>query len=98
MTAPPPLLKPAAPAVELLDEPPPALTRPLDLVTGVAYAATWLWVKKTIREETAKNGEIVRLDPPKVIKARELFVIAGNGKIYGPGGDDDVRGARLRCH
>ena len=50
VNAPRPLAQPAPPEFELLDESPPAMRRPLQLVNGQAYAATWLHVKRTITE------------------------------------------------
>jgi hypothetical protein len=84
--APRPPLKPAVPKLELLTEPPPALNRPLDLINGVAYAATWLYVQRTVTEMGGKDGEIVSLNPPRIERLRELYVVRGDGQLFGPGG------------
>ena len=56
-----PLPQPAQARIEILAKAPPILARPLALVEGRAYAATWLWVKQTIREtRDRRTGEIVR--------------------------------------
>ena len=98
ITAPRPAPKPAEPMIELLDEPPPALHRPLDLVDGRAYAASWLWLKKTVSEEVDKGGEVVRVNPPKVKKVRALFVVRDDGRVYGPGGDEPIDALDFDVH
>jgi hypothetical protein len=85
-----PAPKAAAPAVELLDTPPPALTRPLQLVEGRAYATTWLWTRLTVRESLDKDGHIVTHDPPIVRTERRQFVVRDDGVIFGDGGDKPV--------
>jgi hypothetical protein len=56
--------RPAAPRITLLDQPPPTFTRPLMLIDGQAYAATWLYTRTTITEKLGKDGEVVRLTEP----------------------------------
>jgi len=85
--APRPLPKASAPRVELLDAEPPALRRPLALIDGRAYAATWLHVRVTKDDEVTKAGELVRLDPPRVTVERRLFVVRHDGRTFGEGGD-----------
>ncbi len=80
-----PTPKPAPPVYELLDDAPPTLSRPLDLVGGRAYATTWLWVARTVTERLAKDGQIERLDPPKVEKSREMFIVRDDGAVFGLG-------------
>ncbi|NLG49645.1 MAG: hypothetical protein GX552_05995, partial [Chloroflexi bacterium] len=55
--------------------------RPLVLIDGKAYAATWLYVRKTITEIEDKNGQITRLREPKVVTCQELFVVREDGTI-----------------
>jgi hypothetical protein len=43
-----PRIRPADPLVELQEAPPGTLRRPLALIDGGAYAATWLHVKETV--------------------------------------------------
>lgn len=86
-----PAPKAAPPAVELLDAPPPALTRPLQLIDGRAYATTWLWVRTTARESLdPKTGAIIRHDPPIVKTERRQFVVRDDGAIFGAGGDTPI--------
>jgi hypothetical protein len=96
--APRPQPQPAAPTVELLDTEPGTIRRPLTLLNGRAYAATWLHVRVTQTETTNKAGEIIRLDPPHVTTRLQLFVIRDDGRAYGDGGDADfdVLGVEVR--
>jgi len=89
-SAPQPQPQAAKPIVELLDEPPPALTRPLQLIGGHAYAAAWLWCKETRTERwNEKTGKVEALDPPVVATARRLFVVRDDGEVFGEGADHD---------
>ncbi len=81
---PEPTPRPAVPVVELLDEAPRSLTRPIALIDGHAYAACWPWVKRTIRE-SEQRGKIVRHDPPLVERARELYIVRDDGAVFGLG-------------
>ena len=81
---PAPAPKAAAPAVVLLDEAPAMLSRPLGIVDGHSYAATWLWVETTERETFGKNGEVIRHDPPLVSQKRQLIIVRGDGIVYEP--------------
>ena len=85
-TGPRPEPQAAAPVVELLDAAPNRMTRPLALVGGRAYAATWCWVRVTVTESVNKRGEIVRHDPPIQTNEQRLFVVRDDGCIFGPGG------------
>ena len=73
--------------VELLEAAVPALTRPLALVDGRAYAAAWLPCRVTVVESTNARGQIVRHDPPATRVETRLFVVAQDGRVYGEGGD-----------
>jgi hypothetical protein len=74
------------PIVELLDDAPSVLARPLALVEGRAYAATWLWVRTTVSQEVVK-GEVVDVKPPRVEQAQRLFIVRDDGTVFGPGAD-----------
>lgn len=78
--------KPAPPQVELLDDMPARMTRPLTLIDGRAYAATWCYVKLTRRESQKKDGTIVRHDPPLQSTEKRLFIVRDDGVIFGDGG------------
>jgi len=89
--APRPLPRAAAPVVELLDEAPLSMRRPLALIDGRSYAATWLWTQTTVSERLdEKTGQIIKLNPPLVTKERRLFVIRNDGLIFGEGGDRPI--------
>jgi hypothetical protein len=62
------------------------LTRPLMLIDGQAYAATWLWTETTVTEAEV-DGEIITLTTPHVTRERRLFVVGSYGTIFGEGGD-----------
>jgi hypothetical protein len=76
---------PPAPVVDLLDEPPLTLSRPLAIVNGRAYAATWLYAKTTTTATVDKEGKVQIYDPPRVETRRELYVVRDDGMISGPG-------------
>ncbi|MBK8985359.1 MAG: DUF3854 domain-containing protein [Chloroflexi bacterium] len=78
--------KAAAPKVELLDEAPARMTRPLALINGRAYVATWCYVRVTQTETQKKDGTIVRHDPPRQSHEKRLFIIRDDGVIFGEGG------------
>ncbi len=81
--APRPAPKVAEPIIELLDEIPAQMRRPLELVNNRAYAAVWLPVKSIKTESENKQGEIVRHDPPIIENKIEQLVIRSDGKIFG---------------
>ncbi len=78
---------PAPPTFQLLDGPPPIMRRPLDLFRGHAYAAAWLYVRVTHTQTQDKLGNLVQHDPPLVQDSLRLFVVRGDGTVFGPGGD-----------
>ena len=81
-----PVQQPAAPAFELLDAAPPALRRPLQLVDGKSYVATWAHVQKTVTETLDdKTGSILKHDPPLKTVTRELLIVSDDGRIFGHG-------------
>ncbi len=84
--APRPQAQPAPPVIELLEDEPLILRRPLTLIEGRAYAATWLYVKRTETESQDKAGNIVKLNPPVESMARRLFIVRDDGLIFGDGG------------
>ena len=76
---------PAPPTVRFVDEAPLVLTRPLDLIKGRAYAATWVWVEREVTEVFDADGNIVRCDPPQITKSYELVIVRDDGEIFGAG-------------
>lgn len=82
--------KAAPPIVELLDDAPVTMSRPLALIDGRAYAATWCFVRVTVKESKNKQGEIIRHDPPIVQHERRLFIVRDDGTIFGDGGHKPI--------
>jgi hypothetical protein len=75
----------AAHTVELLDEEPLTMRRPITLLDGKAYAAIWPIVRITMTESAGKDGEVVTHDPPVVIAEPSLMVVSEEGGIFGIG-------------
>jgi hypothetical protein len=84
--APRPQIQPADPIVELLDERPAEIRRPMTLVNGHAYTATWLYVKTTVTESLDKSGNIIRHNPPVESTGQRMFIVRDDGTIFGEGG------------
>ena len=76
-------MKATPPQVELLDESPLTLRRPLALIEGHAYAAIWPWVKVTVTEVTTKAGEVLTLQVPEVRTEQRLAIVRDDGVIFG---------------
>ena len=77
--------------MELLREAPKQMTRPLMLVDGRAYAATWLWVRTTITEEFDNHGEVVTLTPSRKSEGRMCFIVRDDGQLFGEVEDRRVK-------
>lgn len=90
--------QPAPDQIELLDDSPATIARPLALINGQSYAATWMSVKVTRTEELGRNGEIIRHQPAKQTFERRLFIIRGDGVIFGDGGDAPLDDLGLLVH
>jgi len=73
--------------IELLDAPPPVMRRPLALIDGHAYAATWLYTRTTTTHRRDKDGALVTCDPPLVETGLRLHVLRDDGTLFGPAGD-----------
>ncbi len=93
---PQPKLAPAT--IELLDEAPPRLSRPVALIAGWGYVATWLYVKETIIEQLDREGKLVRLDPPQVVTEQRLFIVREDGRVYGDWGDEPLTALGFDIH
>ncbi len=97
--APRPLPQAAPPQVRLLDDAPLVMRRPLALIEGRSYAAAWLWTETTVTERLdEKSGQVLRLNPPTVTRARRLFVIRDDGVIFGDGGDRPMDDLGIDAH
>ena len=90
--------KPAAPKVELLDEAPARLVRPLSLINGRTYAATWCYVKISQSETQKKDGTIMRHDPPQQSFEKRLFILRDDGIIFGDGGHQPLENLPLEVY
>jgi hypothetical protein len=88
----------AAPGIEILAEAPLVVRRPMTLHPDHAYAATWLYVKKTITEKQDASGQIILLPEPEVIHAQELYVLRDDGVLYGPGADHELDELGVEVH
>jgi hypothetical protein len=81
----PPGTPPGAVKVDLLDAAPDILRRPLGLVAGRAYAATWLYLKTTVCQEIDERGNVVTYDPPLVRHTHVPAVVRDDGKLFSDG-------------
>ena len=63
--------------IELLDHLPSTMRRPLTLIDGISYAATWLPVQVTCKEKTedGKTKDVTRNE-------RRLFILRDDGKLF----------------
>jgi hypothetical protein len=69
--------------IELLDEPPLSINRPLSLAGGHAYAATWLHAKVTHKSRQTKQGETLLLPSPQITHERRLYIVRDDGQFFG---------------
>lgn len=67
---------------ELLDTTPPAIRKPLTLLNGHAYAATWVSVRRTVRAEKSKDGKRVEHRTPVVTDVRVLCITRDDGVLF----------------
>ncbi len=85
-----PTPKAAAPTVELLDEAPPTMRRPLALLDGHAYAACWLPRRVKVHEREDKDGRITVLNPPEVRGETGLYLLRNDGRFFGQSADSPL--------
>ncbi|MEP7338016.1 MAG: DUF3854 domain-containing protein [Acidobacteriota bacterium] len=85
INAPRPVVKAAPVHVELLEEAPAMIARPLMLLDGKAVAAIWPYVKVTVTETTNKDGEVVRHNPPVERIEQRLMIVRSDGAVFGDG-------------
>ena len=67
---------------ELLDHTPQAIRKPLTLLEGHAYAATWVSVRRTVRAEKSKDGKRVEHRKPVVTNGRALCLVRDDGVLF----------------
>lgn len=82
--------QPAHAIVELLDDAPLSMHRPLALINGRAYAAIWPHVKVTVTETLDKQGNVIKLNPPTEKTEQRLFIVRDDGRTFGDGGDEPL--------
>jgi len=82
--------KAATPSVELLDEVPAEMRRPLSMIGDHAYAAAWLPCRVTETERETAKGDVIILNPPEIRDEIRLFVVRDDGVIFGEGGDQTL--------
>ncbi|MCA9942034.1 MAG: DUF3854 domain-containing protein [Anaerolineales bacterium] len=82
-----PEIKAAPPTIELLDEAPAMMTRPLALIDKHTYLATWVYVKATTREKEIK-GEVITLAEPIEDVKQQLVILREDGVIFTEGAGD----------
>lgn len=68
--------------IDLLDKTPPAIRKPLCLVEGHAYAATWVSIRRAVRAEKGKDGKRVEHQTPVVTESRVLCIIRDDGVLF----------------
>jgi len=91
-------LESMGPEFELLDGVPPVLSRPLALIDGKAYAATWLPVRAVAPLGTNTKGTGVTPNPPKGAARMSLHVLRGDGRFYGDAGDVPLSDLEIEVH
>jgi len=77
-----PVPRAARPVIELIEDEPLTMSRPLMLLDGRAYAGIWPFVKVTTNEREGSDGEIIKLSTPEVIQERWPLVIRDDGQIF----------------
>ena len=68
--------------LELLDTTPLAIRKPLTLLDGRAYAATWVSLRRTVRAEKNKDGKRVEHRTPVVTHGRALCLVRDDGVLF----------------
>ena len=67
----------------ILDTAPPTIRRPLCLIDGRAYAATWLQLQRTIsRAIDPATSQPITYNPPLVKTEEALVIVEGDGTLY----------------
>lgn len=77
---------PPRPGVRVLDEAPRIINRPLALIDGKVYVATWLHVEVSSSEPNDESGDKSTFDQIKTINRELPHVITEDGKLYGEAG------------
>jgi hypothetical protein len=67
---------------EILDSPPVALRKPLSIIEGKAYVATWANVRQLVHETTDENGVVTKHAPPLVKEEKRHLIIRNDGVLF----------------
>lgn len=84
-----PVPKVAPPTIELLEDEPLSMSRPIALINGRAYVAIWPRVKIVKTETLGSNGDIIKFDQPMIDIERRPLVMREDGKIFSIDDDDN---------
>jgi hypothetical protein len=76
--------------MQFLDTAPLSLRRPLCLIDGRAYAATWVSVRHVVRQ-SVQNNEVVKHDPPLVKDEEALLIVSEDGCCWSEKEAPDAR-------
>jgi hypothetical protein len=72
--------------IEILDDHPNTINRPLCLVNGRAYAGTWINVQTVTRQSVNRDtGEVRTFDPPQVVNVSNLVIVRDDGALFSTG-------------
>ncbi len=66
--------------IQLLDGAPDVMRRPLLIIKGRAYAATWPYVQIKTTQQVKKNGKLIKI--PHTIQKRLLTIISEDGAVF----------------
>jgi hypothetical protein len=70
-------------SVAILDQHPETIRRPLCCLNGRAYAATWINLQVTVKQEVdAATGAVTKYDPPLVKTTPVLMIVRDDGKAF----------------
>jgi len=70
------------PTYAIVDAQANEMRKPLCLIHGKAYAATWQKIEETTTEEIDDDGKVVKFDPPKKRTFMALVIISEDGEHY----------------
>lgn len=68
--------------IDLLDTTPLAIRKPLTLINGHAYSATWVNVRRTVWAEKGKDGKLIEHRSPVITESRVLCIVRDDGVIF----------------
>ncbi len=72
----------APPTVEMLEEEPLEMRRPLALLDGHALAAAWPHVRVTTKNTTDRKGNTITHNPPIVHEERRMLIVRDDGETF----------------